>query len=161
MFVDKEKWSKLKDYFCDLYWEQDRLSQDGKYFLSKLNNLINSIDRTKSEKVYVITNNAIVDDEIDYSIYGVSIDKENAKKLFKQAVKNVKCDSDFENLEAIDVSNNTKDTGLEEWYYEESDNSFELYLNGEYNSNNFSVRINEFDIEKELDRERDKDNYEL
>ena len=61
----------------------------------------------------------------------------------------------------MEVSDNTKDTGLEEWYYEESDNSFELYLNGEYNSNNFSVRINEFDIEKELDRGRDKDNYEL
>ena len=45
----------------------------------------------------------------------------------------------------------------EEWYYSKTDNSFELYLNGEYNSNNFLVEIKEFDIPiiKEKNKKRE------
>ena len=43
----------------------------------------------------------------------------------------------------------------DEWYYDETENSFELYLNGEYNSNNFSIQLLEYNIEpkKELESE--------
>ena len=38
----------------------------------------------------------------------------------------------------------------EEWCYEESESEFHLYLQGRYNSNNFSVQILKFDLDKEL-----------
>ncbi len=152
MYIDKEKWENLKEIFSDLSWEQDRLSNDGRYFLTKLNNLINNIDRTKSDKVYVITNNAIFDDEIDYQLKGVAFTKDEANKLFEEAIRDAKIDADFENIDAIDVSNGTE-LSDEQWHYSKSDDSFELYLEGEYNSNNFSIQIKEYDIDKKLDKD--------
>lgn len=152
MYIEKEKWENLKEIFSDLSWEQDRLSHDGRYFLTKLNNLINNIDRTKSDKVYVITNNAITDDEIDYQIKGVAFTKDEANRLFEEAIRDAKIDSDFDNLDAIDVSNGTE-LPDEQWHYSKSDDSFELYLEGEYNSNNFSIQIKEYDIDKKLDKD--------
>jgi len=59
----------------------------------------------------------------------------------------------FEALGAtVDVSNGTEIQD-EKWHYSKSDDSFELYLDGEYNSNNFSIQIKEYDIDKKLNKD--------
>jgi len=155
MFIRKEDWDKLISSFKELYISYDFIGDNGRDRLDDIDIAINIIKENSSDKMYVITNNAVVDDEIDYSIYGVATDKERAKKVFNQAVKDAKCDSDFDNLDAIDINDNAKNMDQDEWYYDETENSFELYLNGEYNSNNFSIQLLEYDIEpkKELESE--------
>ena len=125
-----------------------------KDLIDKVDICIDDIKRNKNNKIYVITNNAVYNDEIDYNLYGVTTNKEYAKKLFKDAVRDAKCDSDFDNINPIDIKNVDK-LPSEEWCFEESEDSFELFLNGEYNSNNFSIKILEYDVEnkKELDME--------
>ena len=119
----------------------------------------NSIDQELNENSYnAVTNNAIVDDQIDYKIAGVCTSKENAKKLFFQTVKDVKCDSDFEEINPIKITDDMDLSKIDsEWCYEEDDYGFNLYLNGEYNSNNFSVQIERF----KLDNILELDNKEL
>ena len=151
MYIDKKLWEELKACIDNMYWDQDRMSRDGLYFLNKLDKYSKEIERKSSDKVYVITNNAIVDDEIDYSIYDVTTDKEEAKNIFKSAVRDMKCDSDFENINAINLNDFNNSDYDEEWVYSETDNSFELFLNGEYNSNNYSIRIIEYDINRSKD----------
>ena len=151
MYIDKKLWEELKECIDNMYWDQDRMSRDGLYFLNKLDKYSKEIERKSSDKVYVITNNAIVDDEIDYSIYDVTTDKEEAKNIFKSAVRDMKCDSDFENINAINLNDFNNSDYDEEWVYSETDNSFELFLNGEYNSNNYSIRIIEYDINRSKD----------
>lgn len=151
MYIDKKLWEELKECIDNMYWDQDRMSRDGLYFLNKLDKYSKEIERKSSDKVYVITNNAIVDDEIDYSIYDVTTNKEEAERIFKSAVHDMKCDSDFENINAINM-NDIKDSDYDsEWIYNETDDSFELFLNGEYNSNNYSIRIIEYDINQSKD----------
>ena len=108
--------------------------------------------------LYVITNNAVVDDEIDYSIYGVATDINEAKKIFNQAVKDAKTDSDFDNLNAIEENSPNFKNNDGEWIYSESDDSFELWCNGEYNSNNYSIQIKKYELDKEKEL---SDAYEL
>ncbi len=154
MFIDKEKWNKLIESFNKIYSNYDYFSDNMKDLIDKIDICIDDIKRNKNNKIYVITNNAVYNDEIDYSLYGVTTNKEYAKKLFKDAVRDAKCDSDFDNINPIDIKNIDK-LPSEEWCFEESDDSFELFLNGEYNSNNFSIKILEYDVEnkKELDME--------
>ena len=102
MYISNEELEKIKEYVDNLYWDQDRMSRDGRYFLNKLDNYIKKLEKEKENNIYVITNNAVVDDEIDYSIYGVATDINEAKKIFNQAVKDAKTDSDFDNLNAIE-----------------------------------------------------------
>ena len=147
MFIRKEDWDKLISSFKELYSSYDLMGDNGRDRLDDIDIAIENIKDNSSDKMYVITNNAVVDDEIDYSIYGVATDKEKAKEVFKQAVKDAKCDSDFDNLDAIDINDNNSNMDQDEWYYDETENSFELYLNGEYNSNNFSIQLLEYDIE--------------
>ena len=90
MYISNEELEKIKEYVDNLYWDQDRMSRDGRYFLNKLDNYIKKLEKEKENNIYVITNNAVVDDEIDYSIYGVATDINEAKKLFNQAVKDAK-----------------------------------------------------------------------
>ena len=154
MFIDKEKWNKLIESFNKIYSNYDYFSDNMKDLIDKIDICIDDIKRNKNNKIYVITNNAVYNDEIDYSLYGVTTNKEYAKKLFKDAVRDAKCDSDFDNINPVDIKNIDK-LPSEEWCFEESDDSFELFLNGEYNSNNFSIKILEYDVEnkKELDME--------
>ena len=154
MFIDKEKWNKLIESFNKIYSNYDYFSDNMKDLIDKVDICIEDIKRNKNNKIYVITNNAVYNDEIDYNLYGVTTNKEYAKKLFKDAVRDAKCDSDFDNINPIDIKNIDK-LPSEEWCFEESDDSFELFLNGEYNSNNFSIKILEYDVEnkKELDME--------
>ena len=154
MFIDKEKWNKLIESFNKIYSNYDYFSDNMKDLIDKVDICIDDIKRNKNNKIYVITNNAVYNDEIDYNLYGVTTNKEYAKKLFKDAVRDAKCDSDFDNINPIDIKNVDK-LPSEEWCFEESEDSFELFLNGEYNSNNFSIKILEYDVEnkKELDME--------
>ena len=154
MFIDKEKWNKLIESFNKIYSNYDYFSDNMKDLIDKVDICIDDIKRNKNNKIYVITNNAVYNDEIDYSLYGVTTNKEYAKKLFKDAVRDAKCDSDFDNINPVDIKNIDK-LPSEEWCFEESDDSFELFLNGEYNSNNFSIKILEYDVEnkKKLDME--------
>lgn len=154
MFIDKERWNKLIESFNKIYSNYDYFSDNMKDLIDKVDICIDDIKRNKNNKIYVITNNAVYNDKIDYNLYGVTTNKEYAKKLFKDAVRDAKCDSDFDNINPIDIKNVDK-LPSEEWYFEESEDSFELFLNGEYNSNNFSIKILEYDVEnkKELDME--------
>ncbi len=147
MIIRKEDWDKLIDSFKELYRSYDLIGDNGRDRLDDIDIAIENIKENSSDKMYVITNNAVVDAEIDYSIYGVATDKERAKEVFNQAVKDAKCDSDFNNLDAIDINDNSQNIDQDKWYYDETENSFELYLNGEYNSNNFSIKLLEYDIE--------------
>lgn len=158
MFIDKKLWEKLKENIDNLYWDEDRMSSDGRYFLKQIDNNVKEIERNNIKEVFVVTNNAIVDDQIDYKIAGVCTSKENAKKLFFQTVKDVKCDSDFEEINPIKITDDIDLSKVDsEWCYEEDDYGFNLYLNGEYNSNNFSVQIERF----KLDNILELDNKEL
>lgn len=154
MFIDKEKWNKLIESFNKIYSNYDYFSDYMKDLIDKVDICIDDIKRNKNNKIYVITNNAVYNDEIDYNLYGVTTNKEYAKKLFKDAVRDAKCDSDFDNINPVDIKNIDK-LPSEEWCFEESEDSFELFLNGEYNSNNFSIKILEYDVENknELDME--------
>ena len=154
MFIDKEKWNKLIESFNKIYSNYDYFSDNMKDLIDKVDICIDDIKRNKNNKIYVITNNAVYNDEIDYNLYGVTTNKEYAKKLFKDAVRDAKCDSDFDNINPVDIKNIDK-LPSEEWCFEETEDSFELFLNGEYNSNNFSIKILEYDVENknELDME--------
>lgn len=154
MFIDKEKWNKLIESFNKIYSNYDYFNDNMKDLIDKVDICIDDIKKNKNNKIYVITNNAVYNDEIDYNLYGVTTNKEYAKKLFKDAVRDAKCDSDFDNINPVDIKNIDK-LPSEEWCFEESDDSFELFLNGEYNSNNFSIKILEYDVENknELDME--------
>lgn len=154
MFIDKEKWNKLIESFSKIYSNYDYFSDNMKDLIDEVDICIDDIKRNINNKIYVVTNNAVYNDEIDYSLYGVATNKEYAKKLFNDAVRDAKCDSDFDNINPVDIKNIDK-LPSEEWCFEESEDSFELFLNGEYNSNNFSIKILEYDVEnkKELDME--------
>ena len=154
MFIYKEKWNKLIESFSKVYSNYDYFSDNMKDLIDEVDICIDDIKRNINNKIYVITNNAVYNDEIDYSLYGVTTNKEYAKKIFKDAVRDAKCDSDFDNINPVDIKNIDK-LPSEEWCFEESEDSFELFLNGEYNSNNFSIKILEYDVEnkKELDME--------
>ena len=155
MFIKTEDWEKLISSFNELYSSYDLIGDNGRDRFDDIDIAIEDIKKNSSDKIYVITNNAVIDDEIDYSIYGVATDLEKAKEVFNQAVKDAKCDSDFDNLDAINLSDENINMHEAGWYYEETDHSFELYLNGEYNSNNFSIQILEYNVEpkKELESE--------
>ena len=71
MYIDKKLWEKLKENIDNLYWDQDRMSRDGRYFLKQLDINVNEIENYSKREVYVVTNNAVTYGEIDYKIAGV------------------------------------------------------------------------------------------
>ena len=154
MFIKKDSWDKFIENYNKLLREYDGFGDSLRELVDNIDTCVDKIREEASDKVYVITNNAIYDDEIDYHIYGVTASKTEAQKLFECAIKDAKCDSDFENINPIDVTNGIEKSD-ENWHYVQTDKFFELYLNGEYNSNNFSIELLEYDIEhnKVLDRE--------
>ena len=125
MYINNEMWENLKNTFKELYSDYDHFSNDVRNLLDNVDICINDIENKKQSKIYVITNDAIVNDEIDYQIAGVAFTKDEANKMFEETIRNIKIDVDFNNLE--------------------------------YNSNNFSVEIKEYDITKSLDKEMEVD----
>lgn len=99
------------------------------------------------DKVYVVTDNCVWDDE-DYSqIVGIATTKELAKECFKKYVEGVKQDLDIDNL---DISKNGIDDG---YIIEESDDFFRVHLNGEYNSYHTYISLYEKELIKEVEME--------
>lgn len=101
------------------------------------------------DKVYVITDNCVWDDE-DYSqIVGIATTKELATEYFKNYVKRVKEDLDFENLDIV------KDPMSEDCGYvvDDEDNYFRVYKNGEYNSYHTYISLYEKELIKESEME--------
>ena len=63
MYIEKDDWLKIVQNVENLYWDEDRMSRDGLYFLKQLENTIKSIEQkqknheesfnfTKKEKEY-------------------------------------------------------------------------------------------------------------
>ena len=47
MYISNEELEKIKEYVDNLYWDQDRMSRDGRYFLNKLDNYIKKLEKEK------------------------------------------------------------------------------------------------------------------
>ena len=123
------------------------------------NVFINNQERSNDElkKIYVITNNSILNDEIIYNVHGIATNEADAKRIFKEAVNIAKNEIDFDKLDAINVTSGIENYD-KKWHYIETDNSFELYLDGEYNSNNYSIEIKEYDLDKIRSQEKNNIN---
>ena len=148
MYIDPKIWEKLINNIKKIYKDYNNYNDYIKYMLDKISSCIEEINANKSNKVYIITNNAIVDGEIDYQINGIAFSKENAQKLFKEAIRNAKSDAGFDYIDNIND---------EKWECTQTDDSFKLYIKGEYSSNNYSIEIKEFDISKNLNKESELD----
>lgn len=146
MYIENERWEKLLKNFKKLYSNYDYFSDDIRDLLDNVDISIDNIDQNKSNKLYVVTNNAIVDDEISYDIKGIAFTRKEAKKLYEEAITEAKIDCNYANLGVDDSI--SLDEPDENWNCIKTDDSFELYLEGEYNSNNFEISILEYDIDK-------------
>ena len=56
MYIDKKLWEKLKENIDNLYWDQDRMSRDGRYFLKQLDINVNEIENYSKREVNFIKN---------------------------------------------------------------------------------------------------------
>ena len=99
-------------------------------------------------KVYVIVDDCVWDDDNCTKVVGVSKSEKIAKLYFQEYVRNIKEELNFDNL---DFSEN-------EYICEEDDKKFLLYLDGEYNSFHTEIYINECELINEKDL---SDKYEL
>lgn len=102
------------------------------------------------DKVYVVTDNCIWDDEEYSQIVGIATTKELALECFKNYVEKVKEDLDFDNLEIVDDSM-SEDYG---YVVDEDDDFFRVYRNGEYNSYHTYVSLYEKELIKEEELEK-------
>ena len=147
MIIDKEIWKKIKENIDNLYWDEDRMSRDGIFFLKQLDNLVEKAEKENNLKVYVIECHGVNNDEIFKNIILVTPSKKYAKKVLKQEIKDIKTDYDFDEIDAIDITDknvNLNDAEYDEkWIYEEDEDSFSIFLNGEYNSYNCNISIEE------------------
>lgn len=111
---------------------------------------------TLKNKVYVVLDNSVWNDDDYTEIVAVTDTKEKAKEILKDYVKKLKDEVDFDDLEFAEKD---YDDG---YVVEETEDSFYLALNGEYNSYHTSVDI----FEKELNYyqnyyKEEENNYEL
>lgn len=156
MIIDKKDFNKLKEYIDNLYWDQDRMSRDGVYFLNLLDKEIKKIENKSKNNIYVITSNCICDDESFNNILGLTTDLSYAKKLFNEEIESIKNDTDFNDLDVIKYNENINlnDSIYDnKWIMEETDKEFILYQNGNYNSNHFIVSLEQKELEQELNKE--------
>ena len=156
MIIDKKDFNKLKEYIDNLYWNQDRMSRDGVYFLNLLDKEIKKIESKSKNNIYVITSNCICDDESFNNILGLTADLSYAKKLFNEEIESIKNDTDFNDLDVIKYNENINlnDSIYDnKWIMEETDKEFILYQNGNYNSNHFIVSLEQRELEQELNKE--------
>ena len=156
MIIDKKDFNKLKEYIDNLYWDQDRMSRDGVYFLNLLDKEIKKIENKSKNNIYVITSNCICDDESFNNILGLTTHLSYAKKLFNEEIESIKNDTDFNDLDVIKYNENINlnDSIYDnKWIMEETDKEFILYQNGNYNSNHFIVSLEQKELEQELNKE--------
>ena len=158
MYIDKEKWETLKESFQKLYNDYDNFSDATKDLLDNVDINIELVEKNMSDKIYVITNNAVVDDEVFYNILGITPNLEEAKKMLNQNIKDIKCDADFDDLDAIELTDDIDTSSLDEvWVYDQDEYGFNLYLNCNYNSNNYSSHIEQYDLSKSKENEKELD----
>lgn len=112
----------LKIYFYNLYINE---------FKNK--NLI-------EDKIYILLDDSIWDDESTTKIVAASLDRDEVNKIAIDYINKVKSDIDFDNLEITDDEDSE--------YVLDSDNEgdFSIYLNGYYSGNHINISI----IEKNL-----------
>lgn len=160
MIIDNNSWERLKKYVDNLYWDEDRMSRDGVYFLKLLDKEINKIESKSKNIIYVITSNCICNDESFNNILGLTTDLSYAKKLYNEEIESIKNDTDYEDLEVIEYNEtiNLNDSVYEnKWIKEENENEFILYQNGNYNSNHFIVSLEQRELEYEINNNKEKE----
>lgn len=157
MYISPEDWKDLKKSIDDLFWDNDRMSSSGRYTLNHISNLINKADKNKSDKLYVVMENDVTNDECYNTIIGVTFSKKEARTLLKNAVKELKQDIDFNNLDAKDINSDEMLDYDGEWLFDKNKDSFSLYLNGEYNSEHFEISIREVNLIYEKDKNKEKE----
>lgn len=157
MYISPEDWKDLKKSIDDLFWDNDRMSSSGRYTLNHISNLINKVDKNKSDKLYVVMENDVTNDECYNTIIGVTFSKKEARTLLKNAVKELKQDIDFNNLDAKDVNSDEMLDYDGEWLFDKNKDSFSLYLNGEYNSEHFEISIREVNLTYEKNKNKEKE----
>jgi len=157
VYISPEDWKDLKKSIDDLFWDNDRMSSSGRYTLNHISNLINKIDKNKSDKLYVVMENDVTNDECYNTIIGVTFSKKEARTLLKNAVKELKQDIDFNNLDAKDINSDEMLDYDGEWLFDKNKDSFSLYLNGEYNSEHFEISIREVNLTYEKDKNKEKE----
>lgn len=104
-----------------------------------------------SNKVYVIFENSVWDDEDTCKVIGVFLNKKAATQIFNKYVENIKKTIDFDELDAISENENIDNN--DGWIYDKTEDQFSIYLNGEYNSYHINVVMDEFDLINEHDNE--------
>lgn len=145
MFIDKQEWGKIKELVDNIYWDEDRMSRDGLFFLKSLNKKIKELESNNKNKVYAITSHGVYDDE-EYNDLFITPSKEIAQKKLKDDIEKLKQDMDISmayNYDDIDINDSKYDN---KWIFEETDSSFEIYLNGEYNSNHCVISLKEQEL---------------
>ncbi len=107
------------------------------------------------EKIYILNDDCVCDDENDSKIVAVSFDKDELKKEMKKYIEQVKKEIDFNNLDF----KNESEEGNEDFIVDENENGFLIYEDGYYNRNHIDISI----IEKEIISEKVKEaeEYEL
>ena len=144
-----------KDNSKHLYYPDIVRYFDNQKFEEKNKNVEQLLENINSKKIYIIQSNFISEDEVSNEIIGVTVSKKKAEEIFNGEINKIKCDYDFNSLDVKD-SNKTSNLEEEQWYFDKTDDSFNLFLNGRYNTNSCSVTIKEYDLEKVL--ELDKNN---
>ena len=124
----------LKVYFYNLYineFKKNRLDE----YIDKLD-----LEILNNNKVYVLLDDSVWDDEPNTKIVAVSLDKDDIDKVAIDYINKAKDDIDFDNLEITDDEDSE--------YVLDSDekSNFSIYLNGYYNGNHINISI----IEKDL-----------
>lgn len=110
--------------------------------------------------MYVITSNCVCNDESLDNVIVVTPSLSYAKKLYKEEIESIKNDLDFKDLDAIKYENDIDLNNPEydgRWMFEEEENEFILYQNGEYNSNHFIVSLEQRELELELSKKKEKE----
>ena len=128
------------------------MSSDGVHLLNKLDNEIKQIEKKSKNIVYVITSNCVYNDESFDNVIAVTPSLSYAKKLFKEEIESIKNDLVFNDLYAIKYENNIDLNNSNydgRWMFEEKENEFILYQNGEYNSNHFIVSLEQREAEEQ------------
>lgn len=105
-----------------------------------------------NDKVYIIHDDCVWDDEFYPKIVGATTDKNIALRMLQNYIKEVKDIIDFNSMDLVqdDIELDYNDFP-EHWIYSESDTHFYLYLNGEYNSNHISINIECLPLCKDLE----------
>ena len=160
MFIEIEDWIDLKKSIANMYWDEDRLSPDGIYFLKGIEDNIKEIEKKTKSEVYIISTNCVIDDEISNGINDVTLSLREAKEIFRELVDELKDDMDYDLLDIVNIEDVDLNT-YEGWVVDSGTDYFSIFYNGEYNSNNMNIYINKFDLSKDKYKDVDEENMEV